>query len=85
MKTGEKLERITNKEKLETILQHLELEIEDKGETVAIKEMRKHISWYIKNMPGATYVREKTNKIEKRQELIECLTEYFELISHKME
>lgn len=47
--------------------------------------MRKHISWYIKNMEDATHVREKINKIKKRQEVVDCLTEYFEFLSHKME
>ena len=34
----------SNKERLNTILEHLELMIEEKGEYIAIREMRKHIS-----------------------------------------
>ena len=33
---------IKNEEKLETIIEHIELEVKEKGEIVAIKEMRKH-------------------------------------------
>ena len=47
------------------------------GEEIAIKEMRKHISCYIKNMRNATEIREKINKIEKQNELEKCLIEYF--------
>lgn len=68
---------ITKEEKLQTILQHIEWEIEEKGEKVGIKELRKHMSAYIKNMPNATSMREKINKIETKQELITCLKEYF--------
>ena len=75
----------TNNEKLDTILKHMEWTIQDKGEEVAVKEMRKHISWYIKNMPDATKIREKINTIETKQGVIDCLTEYFNNISNKME
>ena len=53
------------------------LEVQEKGEEIAIKEMRKHISCYIKNMKNATEIREKINKIEKQNELEKCLIEYF--------
>ena len=76
----EKEEKVSNKEKLETIIKHIELEVKDKGENIGIKEMRKHICAYMKNLPDATTIREKTNKIETKKELIECLTEYFNSI-----
>ncbi len=74
---GEKIREINKKEKLETILKHIEYEIEEKGENVGIKELRKHMSAYIKNMPDATTIREKINKIDTRRELEACLKEYF--------
>lgn len=73
------IRNITNKEKLETIIKHINLEVDEKGENVGIKELRKHMSAYIKNMPNATSMREKINKIDTKQELITCLTEYFTL------
>ena len=74
---GEKVTDVTNKEKLEIMLKHIDLEVKEKGENVAIKEMRKHISYYIKNLPNATTIRNEVNKIEKQDELVACLTEYF--------
>ena len=74
---GEKVTDVTNKEKLEIMLKHIDLEAKEKGENVAIKEMRKHISYYIKNLPNATTIRNEVNKIEKQDELVACLTEYF--------
>ena len=74
---GENIREINKKEKLETILKHIELEVGDKGENVGIKELRKHMSAYIKNMPDATTIRQKINTIETKKELEECLKEYF--------
>lgn len=71
---------ISNSEKLSLILEQLNLEIEDKTEKVAIMEMRKHISWYIKNTKEASKIRDKINQITDKKELINTLTEYFNVI-----
>ena len=39
--------------------------------------MRKHLSYYLKNLPNASSIRQKINTIETKQELETCLTEYF--------
>ena len=74
---GEPIREIPKEEKLDVILKHIEWEVEEKGEDVGIKELRKHMSAYIKNMPNATTMREKINRIETENELKACLTEYF--------
>ena len=74
---GEEILKITNNEKLQIMLEHINLEVKEKGENVDIKEMRKHISYYIKNLPNATIIRNEINKIDKQDELVACLTEYF--------
>ena len=74
---GEKIRNISKEEKLDTILKHIELEVEEKGENVGIKELRKHMSAYIKNMPDATTIRQRINTIDTKKELEECLKEYF--------
>lgn len=65
---GEQRE-ITNEERLETIIKHIELACELKGEIVGVKEMRKHIPWYVKNFKDATKFREKVNTITEKEEL----------------
>ena len=77
MKTGNKLQEPTNQEKLKVILEHIDLAVKEKGENIAVKEMRKHLSWYIKNIPDASRIRGIINKIDNRAELISCLKEYF--------
>lgn len=71
---------VTNEEKLQTIIKHIELEVSEKGENIAIKEMRKHVSAYIKNMKDASKYRDYINQIDNKKELIGCLTEYFKNI-----
>lgn len=65
--------QISTEEKLNVVLKHLNLLIEEKGELVAVKEMRKHIAHYVKNMPNATSIREKVNTIEDKKTLEETL------------
>ncbi len=76
---GENIRIISNKEKLETIIKHVNYEVEEKGESIGIKELRKHMSAYTKNMPNSAQIREKINNIETQKELIACLTEYFSM------
>ena len=74
---GKEKEEISNKEKLEAIKEHLKLAIEEKGEYVGIREMRKHICYYLKNLKDSSIIRQEVNKIEDTNELIACLEEYF--------
>ena len=77
LQTGEKLQEISSKEKLETIIKHIELEVEEKGEKVGIQELRKHMACYIKNLPNASKIRVRINQIGSKDELIEYLKECF--------
>ena len=56
---------------------HIELAVADKGENVATHELRKHISWYTKNLKNSSAFRSKVNNIESKDELIELVNEYF--------
>ena len=77
LKTGDKIPEINNKEKLETIKKHLNLLIKEKGEEVAIKEFRKHIAAYTKNMPNSSVFRVKINSLESKKEVEEQIDKYF--------
>lgn len=77
LKTGRELQKPSNEEKLKTILKHIELEVEEKGERVAIKEMRKHISAYTKNLKDSSQFRNHMNTLETRKEVEEYLKQYF--------
>lgn len=63
-------------ERIELALDHSKLMIGEKGERVAVKEMRKHIAWYTRGMPQAAELRAKINSILKAEELYELLESY---------
>lgn len=69
----------SKEELLETIRKHYYLLIEIKGEYVAVREMRKHVSAYIKGIPMATEIRRKINLMEKKEEVMDMLTDFFAL------
>lgn len=77
LKTGEKLPEISNKEKLQIILQHINLEVEQKGEKVGIQELRKHMAYYIRGIDDASSIRAKINTINKQDELEKLLKEIY--------
>lgn len=80
LETGLDLPEKTPEEKLNIIKEHIELEIAEKGEYVGIREMRKHICWYLKNLPNSSQVRQIVNQLESKDEVIEKLTEYFKTL-----
>ena len=77
LETGEKLPEVSKEEKLRVIKKHIELELQEKEEITAIREMRKHIAWYTKNMPNSSEFRNEINKIEDKDALIEKVKEFF--------
>lgn len=79
LKTGEMIPPISNEEKFRTIKRHIEMAVKEKGEWVATKEMRKHIGWYSKSLKNASSFRDKINKTTTKEEMIDCLTEYFQI------
>lgn len=74
---GKGIRKIYNDEKLKIILEHINLETEEKGEITGIREMRKHLAFYIKGTENASEIREKINHIEVKKELENVLKEYF--------
>lgn len=78
LETGEKLPEPTPKEKLEIITKHVEMAVEEKPETYAIKELRKQLAWYVKNLKNSSKIREKINTIETKDELLTCLREFMD-------
>ena len=76
LKTGKEIEKPTKEEKLRIIRKHIELAVKEKGD-VAIKELRKHIAWYTKNMKNSSEFRNSINNIETEKELLENIDEYF--------
>lgn len=58
-------------EKLDTIKKQLTDLCEEKGEYAAVREMRKHVGWYLKGMYGSAEIRRKVNEIQEAEKLLE--------------
>jgi len=71
----EKPESPSDRERIEMLIRHFHLVIEDKGERVAVREIRKHIGWYVKGMHGAAAMRRKTNNITDVHEMERTIRE----------
>lgn len=79
LETGEKFPDPSKEEKLEVIKKHIALAIKEKGE-IAVKELRKHIAWYTKNLKKSSEFRNRINQIETESELIHQIEEYFKTL-----
>jgi nifR3 family TIM-barrel protein len=78
LETGELLPEPTAREKVEIAILHMDRLIALKGETVAVREMRKHAAWYLKGLPGATRIKDLVNQQETREGMVKLLTGYVE-------
>ena len=54
---------------------HTEMLIADKGLHIGICESRKHISWYIKGIPGSARIRDLINRSESKENVFSLLDE----------
>lgn len=76
LETGEVLERPTPKEIKQMIERHSKLQLKYKGEYTAIREMRKHISWYTGGLPHSAALRAAVNQAEDFDTLQQLLDEW---------
>ena len=71
-------------ERLQIILEHIRYELEnEENKKNAVFKMRKHIAWYLKSLPNSTYVKDKINREEDIEKVIQLLKEYFKLLEEK--
>ena len=75
---GEDVVDITAQEKIDMCLRHYELAIKNDGEYKAVREMRKHASWYIKGLPKSSEIRNIINTMDSSTEVFKILNQYKE-------
>lgn len=75
---GEEVKKPGNDEIMKTILWQYDMLIQEKGEYTAVREMRKHIGWYLKGMPSAKIVKDEVNKLENFSEILQVIKKYFQ-------
>ncbi|MBP1996142.1 tRNA dihydrouridine synthase DusB [Paenibacillus eucommiae] len=73
---GELMPEPSASEKIRIAILHMDRLIDLKGEHVAVREMRKHLSWYLKGMQGAARIKDVIMESTKREEMVSILTQY---------
>ncbi len=73
------LDKPSNEEIYNTILRHYDMLLGLKGPKLALLEMRSHVSWYIKGMPGSARVKDFCNKQTDFEEVKKILKEYLKI------
>lgn len=77
LKTGEILPGPTMEEMRDTIIRHADMQVQYKGEYTAVREMRKHISWYSSGYRNSSKLRGKINEMETMEQLKETVHNLF--------
>ncbi|MBY8910107.1 tRNA dihydrouridine synthase DusB [Salinicoccus roseus] len=73
LETGELIGEPGLEEKMKVLKLHMDRLITLKGEKVAVMEMRKHASWYLKNIKGNGNVRRAINQAETREAVVSAI------------
>ncbi len=60
-----------------TMLRHLHMAVEFKGEYTGIREMRHHLAWYMKGLHGSASMRNKICRADSMDEMETLINEYF--------
>lgn len=78
LEKGELLPEPTWEERLDMAVRHLKMLVEYKGEVVGVREMRKHLGWYIKGLPHSAEMRvliNSTSGLEPMEQVINNMKE----------
>lgn len=70
---GELLTEPDLEEKKQMILRHLDMLVELKGEYTGVREMRKHISWYVKGSRNSSHFKDRVFKAITQEEMTELI------------
>lgn len=80
LETGEVPEKPSIYQVIETILRHADMQVAYKGEFIGLREMRKHVAWYMTGYPQSAKLRGKINEMEDMDALKRLLEEYADQI-----
>ncbi len=73
---GKKIDHPKDSDKISMGIHHLNMVCQIKGDHVGLKEMRKHLAWYIKGMKNSNEVKNKINSLQDKNMVIDSLNDY---------
>ena len=76
--TGMILHEPSVSDRIDTALRHMEMIIEEKGEYIGIREMRKHIPWYLKGVRHSAQIRGQVNQMNSSEDMRRLLLNFLD-------
>ncbi|SMF62179.1 tRNA-U20-dihydrouridine synthase [Paenibacillus barengoltzii] len=76
LKTGVLLPEPDAEEKIRIAILHMDRLAALKGELVAVREMRKHLAWYLKGLKGAARIKDLIMEETRRDEMVRILENF---------
>ncbi len=73
---GKQCRKVSNKERMETLLLQIQMLVDLKGEYIGIREARKHVAWYTKNLKDSAALRSRVCTLESYESLKEEIIRY---------
>jgi nifR3 family TIM-barrel protein len=72
-------------EKMRIAVLHLDRLVDLKGESVAVREMRKHMAWYLKGLKGSARIKDKIMEETKRDGMVSILDEFISSLDQSVD
>lgn len=82
---GELLPDPSPREKMRIAILHMDRLVNLKGEAVAVREMRKHLAWYLKGLPGGARVKDVIMEETGRDKMAQILEHYIDSLGDDSE
>lgn len=76
LETGKLLPDPTPEEKIRIAILHMDRLVALKGEAVAVREMRKHLAWYLKGLKGSARIKDVIMEETKRDDMVRILDQF---------
>ena len=83
--SGYPMTRILAAEKEKMVIRHYQMMLEYKPGKIAVREMRKHIGWYIRGMKGAAQFRAGINRCADAVTVMQMIRDFFGSLSMQEE
>lgn len=71
------------KEKIRIAIVHMDRLIALRNEAVAVREMRKHMAWYLKGLRGAAKIKDRVMEATSRDEMVNILNAFVERLEEE--
>ncbi|HEY2492376.1 MAG TPA: tRNA dihydrouridine synthase DusB [Paenibacillus sp.] len=76
LQSGELVADPSAEEKIRIAVLHMDRLIAMRGESIAVREMRKHLAWYLKGLRGSARIKDEIMEETKRDEMVRILEDF---------